>query len=1118
MSFNNPGVSWGQLERVLSGKTNGAARQVDHSPLVPAGDGGDSPAWSRKRGPYRPPDRWETRRLEPGIPYAELHCHSNFSFLDGASHPEELIEQAARLGLEAIALTDHDGMYGAVRFAEAAEELGVRTVFGAELSLDLTESGNGVPDPSGDHLLVLARGPEGYRSLCRTISTAQLRGGEKGKPVYHLEEVVSDLADKVVVLTGCRKGSVRRGLESGGAVAATGELRRLVELFGIENVFVELTDHGLSTDTERNDALAEIAARAGVLTVASNSVHYAAPTDYQLATALAAVRARRSLDEMDGWLPPAPVACLRSGQQMAARFDGRYPGAVARAAALGRELAFKLRLLAPDLPPFAVPAGHTEASWLRALTYRGVASRYGSHAENPEAVETVERELRIIEAKNFPGYFLIVHNIVSFCNRRNILCQGRGSAANSAVCYALGITAVDSVAHGLLFERFLAPERDGYPDIDLDIESERREEVIQYVYERYSRMHTAQVANVITYRPRSAVRDMAKALGFSPGQQDAWSKSIDRWAPPRSGVGNRSADPSGIPSAVYALADRLLGFPRHLGIHSGGMVICDRPVTEVVPVEWARMENRTVVQWDKDDCAAAGLVKFDLLGLGMLTALHKMLDLVAAHHGRRFGLQDLQPTDPDVYEMLCRADSVGVFQVESRAQIATLPRLKPRTFYDLVVEVALIRPGPIQGGSVHPYIKRRNGQEDVTYDHPLLAKALQKTLGVPLFQEQLMQIAVDVAGFSAEEADALRRAMGAKRSTEKMERLRDRFYAGMAAKGITGDVAELIFQKMLAFANFGFPESHSISFASLVYYSAWFKLHHPSVFCAALLNSQPMGFYSPQSLVADARRHGVRVHGPDVNRSGADAVLEPEPSSAGGHAVRLGLTSVRTIGQELAEQLVDERQRHGRFHDLTDLARRVRLTAPNAEALATSGAFGCFGMDRRSALWAAGVVAGQRPTQLPGTSVGMAAPPLPGMTEVELTVADVWSTGVSTDSHPLEHLRAALDNRGVLRIAELTGVREGVRVMVGGVVTHRQRPATAGGVTFLNLEDETGMLNVVCSPGLWARYRTTAMSSAGLLIRGRLERTSESPLVINLMADRLDRLSLHVALPARDFR
>ncbi len=1109
MAWSNPDVPWSDLEAVLSGRSGSSLTGG------PEADGGDAPAWSRKREPYRPPEPVAPAPGTGRVPYAELHCHSNFSFLDGASHPEELVEEAARLGLEAVALTDHDGMYGVVRFAEAAAELGVRTVFGAELSLGLSAPQNGVADPEGSHLLLLARGPQGYQGLCRTISTAQLAGREKGRPVYDLDEVVADTAGQVLVLTGCRKGAVRQALATGGRTAAAAALLGLVERFGADGVAVELVHGALPTDTEVNDALAALAADAGLPTVASTAAHYATPARFPLATALAAVRARRSLDEADGWLPPAGAAHLRSGAEMALRFDTRHPGAVARAAAFGAECAFALELVAPDLPPFETPPGRTEAEWLRVLTRRGVLERYGSFAENPEAVDTVERELAVIEAKKFPGYFLIVHDIVAFCRSAGILCQGRGSAANSAVCYALGITNVDAVAHGLLFERFLSPDRDGYPDIDLDIESGRREEVIQYVYGRYGRGCAAQVANVISYRPRSAVRDVAKALGFSPGQQDAWSKRIERWP------GDEATTPPDVPDLVVELADELLGFPRHLGIHSGGMVICDRPVAEVVPVEWARMEGRTVVQWDKDDCAAAGLVKFDLLGLGMLTALHLMIDLVAEHHGRRVELHELQPVEPEVYAMLARADSVGVFQVESRAQMATLPRLRPRKFYDLVVEVALIRPGPIQGGSVHPYVRRRNG-EKWEHDHPLLKNALDKTLGVPLFQEQLMQVAVDVAGFSAADADELRRAMGAKRSTERMERLRGRFYDGMAANGIEGALADKIFERMLAFANFGFPESHSISFASLVYYSAWFKLHYPAAFCAALLNAQPMGFYSPQSLVADARRHGVRVRGPDVNLGGAQAVLQPDAHSAGGQAIRLGLAEIRTIGQELAEEIDGGQACDGPYRDLANLARRVRLTVPQAEALATAGALGSFGVDRRSALWAAGVVAAMRPEQLPGTAVGLDAPALPGMTPAELTVADVWATGVSPDSHPIVHLRDRLDGFGALAIDRLDTVGRAAhpdappRVLVGGLVTHRQRPATAGGVTFLNLEDETGMLNVTCSEGLWMRYRTVALASSALLVRGRLERSPEG--VLNLVADRLERLVLAVPVKSRDFR
>jgi len=1066
MGWNDGPPTWAEMERVLNGR-----------PRPP--DGSDAPAWSRKRAAYQPQPLAE--RPRSAVPYAELHAHSAFSFLDGASTPEELVSEAARLDLRAIALTDHDGFYGVVRFAEAARELSMRTVFGAELSL-------------GDaHLLVLARGPEGYRRLSRQLAAAHLAGGEKGRPRYDYNALTEAAGGHWHILTGCRKGHVRQALSTGGPDAAAVALADLVDRFGADRVSVELTHHGDPLDDERNAALTELATRFGVGVVATTAAHFAEPSRGRLAMAMAAVRARQSLDDAAGWLTPRGGAHLRSGDEMA-RLFAQCPEIVTAAADLGDQCSFELALIAPQLPPFDTPEGHTEDSWLRELTMIGAAGRYGPPASAPAAYAQIERELDVISACNFPGYFLVVHDITQFCRRNNILCQGRGSAANSAVCYALGVTAVDPVANGLLFERFLSPARDGPPDIDIDIESDLREQVIQYVYGRYGRDYAAQVANVITYRRRSAIRDMARALGFSQGQQDAWSKQAED-----------------IPESVIELAGQISDLPRHMGIHSGGMVICDRPIADVCPVEWARMANRSVLQWDKDDCAAIGLVKFDLLGLGMLSALHYAIDLVAEHKGIEVDLAHLDLCDAGVYEMLQRADSVGVFQVESRAQMATLPRLKPRVFYDLVVEVALIRPGPIQGGSVHPYIKRRNGLEPVTYDHPSMEPALRKTLGVPLFQEQLMQLAVDCAGFSAVEADELRRAMGSKRSTEKMQRLRERFYTGMAQRhGITGDIADRIYEKLAAFANFGFPESHSLSFASLVYYSSWFKLYHPAAFCAALLRAQPMGFYSPQSLVADARRHGVVVHGPCVNVSGAHATCENR-----GLEVRLGLGSVRNIGTDLAQRIVDERTFAGAYTSLLDLTGRVQLSVPQTEALATAGALGCFGVTRREALWAAGAAAAERPDRLPGVGSSSTAPALPGMSEVELAAADVWATGVSPDSYPTQFLRADLDALGVIPADRMLSVPDGSRVLIAGAVTHRQRPATARGVTFMNIEDETGMVNVLCVPGLWARYRKLAQSAPALLIRGQVQNASGA---VTVVAEKMRPITLAVGSRSRDFR
>jgi error-prone DNA polymerase len=1040
------------------------------------------------------------------VSYAELHCHSNFSFLEGVADPEDLVNEAAHLNLAAIALTDRDGVYGVVRGARAARAAGLPMAFGAEITL-------------GPHsLVVIADGPQGYTRLARTLSLGHL-AGSKGAPVFTVPDLIEGLAGDVWVLTGCGRGMVTTALMEQGPRAARNRLEELVAGFGRDRVLMELWDHGDPLDSARNDALVSVAAQVGVESVAANDVTYARPSQRHLAAAVAAVRARRSLVEMDPWLAAHTSAHLRSGAEQARRF-ARYPGVVERAGEIGVAAAFDLSLVAPRLPPFVCPPGPsgeplTEMEYLRQLTEQGARRRYGERPTAGEdlslrsrAWKVIDHELAVIDSLGFAGYFLVVWDIVEFCRRSDIYCQGRGSAANSAVCYALGITAADAVSLGLLFERFLSTERDGPPDIDIDIESGRREEAIQYVFSRYGRHHAAQVANVITYRARSAVRDMARALGYAPGQLDAWAKQVDRW---RDVQRIHDQPDHEIPAAVLDLAAQIENSPRHLGIHSGGMVICDRPVIEVCPVEWARMEGRSVLQWDKEDCATAGLVKFDLLGLGMLSALHAAVDLIREHRDYEVDLATI-PQEDEVYAMLCRADTVGVFQVESRAQMATLPRLKPRRFYDLVVEVALIRPGPIQGGSVHPYIRRRNGQEPITYLHPLLENSLGKTLGVPLFQEQLMQMAIDVAGFTPAESDELRQAMGSQRSAARMERLRARLYAGMAERGITGDVADEIYLKMRAFANYGFPESHSVSFAYLVYASAWIKLHEPAAFCAALINSQPMGFWSPHTLVRDARRHGVEVRTPDLAASQSGATLEEH-----GTVVRLGLGSIRGVSTGVAEQIVTEREVHGPYVDMEDLVRRVPdVTLAHLEALATAGA--CeesWGLDRRRALWTAGAVSQSRPGRLEGIVTGQRAPRLPEMTPVEEAIADLWSTGVSPDGHPTQFCREQLSQMGVVVAADLIHQESGSRVLVAGVVTHRQRPMTARGVTFMNLEDETGLINVVVSVGCWKRFAKVARSASAMVIRGRLE-ISEG--VINLVAEHLEAMSVPIGSRSRDFR
>ncbi|MEV7774667.1 error-prone DNA polymerase [Kitasatospora sp. NPDC086791] len=1094
---SHPTLPWSELHRRLTG----AAPDRTVVPL-------------RRPVPEEPP----AAPKNSAEPWAELHVHSAFSFLDGASDPEALVAEAARLGVETLAITDHDGLYGAVRLAEAARGTGVATVFGAELTLRRS------PEET-EHLLVLARDPAGYRRLSAAIAAAQLAGGAKGRPVYDLAALAEAHGGHWAVLTGCRLGRVPAALAALSAVDGKRgpaprpydpgppaprpddpgrpdpehQLRTLTEAFGRENVYVELIDQWLPGDDRRNDALAALAAGHGLTAVASTNAHHAGPAQGRLAQSLAALHERRTLQDAVGWTRAAGTAHLRSGREMAGRL-ARFPGVQRATAELGRACAFDFARLDPELPGFPVPEGETETSHLRALVAAGGPARFGPG--NAAARRQLAKELDVIEDLDLAGYFLIVHDIVEFCRDRDIWCQGRGSAANSAVCYALGITAVDPIHYRLLFERFLSTARDGPPDIDLDIENRRREEVIQYVYGRYGREHAAQVANVITYRPRLAIRDAARVLGYPQGQVDAFSRQTDfRSAPGADAV---------IPADVLSLAGQLHGLPRHLGIHSGGMVLTREPIGEICPTEWARMPGRSVLQWDKESTAGAGLVKIDLLGLGMLAALHDACALVAEHHGLRYDLATIPDDDEGVYAMLRRADTVGVFQVESRAQMATLPRLKPDHFYDLVVEVALIRPGPIQGGSVHPYLRRRAGVEPPGCPHPLMENALGKTLGVPLFQEQMMQLAIDCAGFSPAEADRLRQAMGAKRSHERVARLRERLLSGMAERGIPPEVAEDVYGKIEAFSNYGFPESHAISFAYLVYASAWLKYHFPAAFTCALLANQPMGFYSPLSLVADVRRHGVRVRGVDVNASGARPALEPyrgptpkPPLTAGRPqpAIRLGLETVRGIGAPQAEAIVAGQP----YTDLEDFARRTGLPAPVLEALATAGAFDRFGLTRRQALWMAGAFAGMSADLIPGTTPGTEAPDLPGMSPVEETIADLWATGTSADSHPLQHLRTQLERGGALSAAQLPDVPPGTAVVVGGLVTHRQRPPTAGGVLFLSLEDETGLINVICSRPVWESQRRTALDRAGLLVHGHIERDRGAT---NLIATRLTPLRI----------
>ena len=1024
----NAGISlqWGDLERVLSGNYPGELPAIS------------APKQQSKN---------KSVRYYSNVPFAELHAASSYNFLRGAASPEKMVNTAINCGLTGLALLDRDGFYGAIDFAQAAQGTSLATVYGAELSL---------PEAI---LTVLCKGPKGYQLLSQLIATARMAGDKDTTHYPPLVDIATALAGQCYILAGPEWYP---------------RINTLREIFDDRNVIVEYVVSLSPEDADNFEAAKRIT---GLRKVATTRACAATRAEVKLAAAKQALAKLESVEQAYPELHPMGASWLRSGDVIDCP-----PELLHEAAALAEECAFELKLIAPNLPSW----GDDEQQLLEELVWQRFPTRYLRKEQGlrDRAKTQIQHELSVINQLGFPGYFLIVCDLVDFAKSQNILCQGRGSAASSAVCYVLGITNTDPVAAGLLFERFLSPEREGPPDIDVDFESGKREVVIQYVYEKYGRENAAQVANVISYRTKAAIRDAGRALGYAQGIIDNWASGIHT-----------------PPTVVLELAEQLKGQPRHLGVHSGGMVICDRPIATVVPVEWARKENRSVVQWDKDGCAAAGLVKFDLLGLGMLEALHHMIDLVQETTGETINLWELDLDDPKVYEMLSKGDAVGVFQVESRAQLATLPRMRPKCFFDLVVEVALIRPGPIQGGSVHPYLRRRDGDEPVTYDHPCLEKALAKTLGVPLFQEQIMQVAIDAAGFSGGEADELRRAMGSKRSTERMTAMKTRFYQGLAeTNNISGETADDLWNKIIAFANFGFPESHAQSFASLAYFSAWFKLYHPTEFYVGLLRAQPLGFYSPQSLLADARRRGIRILPICVNQSKAHATLEN-----GG--IRLGLDLVQKVADPIRLET------HAPYVGKGELVRKAGLDSAGLIGLSQSGALRCLGVDRRQVAWAAETLASESESMLPGLTK-MDAPPLPTMNAFELVASEIVATGVSHGLHPMEMLRAYLDARGVVTANKLSTFANGTRLEVAGVVTHRQRPTTGIGIVFLGMEDETGLMNIVISQGLWNRQRVVARTAKALIVRGIVQKRDGA---VALSADQLTQFP-YVSKGSRDFR
>ncbi|MFJ1801496.1 error-prone DNA polymerase [Streptomyces sp. NPDC088180] len=1058
----------------------------------------------------------------PEEDWAELHAHSAFSFLQGASRPEDLVAEAARLGIGVLAVTDRDGLHAARRLHAAAREHGIGTVHGAELALG---------DPALGTPVVLARSVEGFRLLSSVITDAQL-AGSKNAPVYELDTVArAAAAGHWAVLPGCPPP----GTDRCDVTAVAHRLARLTDVFGTGGTYAELVDHRLPEDSVAADAMWVAARRAGVPVVATGAVHYAAPRQARVAQALTALRRRETLDRAAGHLMAAPTAHLRPRAERAA-FLSRYPGVADATVALGRACVIDLGELRPELPEFAVPAGHTQDSWLKDRAEAACAGRYGPRADPGAgaAWRQLDHELDLVAGLGLAGYFLIVHDIVRHAAEQGIWCQGRGSAASSVICYVLGITAVDPLRHGLLFERFLSLEKAGPPDIDLDLESGRREEVIQYVYTRYGRLHAAQVANMITYQPRLAVRDAARVLGYPEAQTREMTRHIHHTPP---------GPDAGLPGDVRDLAAQLHTLPRHLGVHSGGMVLTRQPIGEIMPVEWATAEGRSVLQGDKDDVAAAGLVKIDLLGLGMLSALHTACDLIHEYHGVRHDLASIPQDDPDVYGMIARGDTIGVFQVESRAQISTLPQLRPTKFEDLAVAASIIRPGPIQAGSKHPLLRRRRGEETVTYPHPLAKAALEPTLGVALWQEQAMQLAIDCAGFSPGEADRLRKAMAAKHAPEKVAAMRDRLLTGMAGRGIPPAAAEKIVSMIEAFSDYGFPQSHAQSMAGLIYASAWIKHHHPAALIAAIMAHQPMGFYDTQTLIGDAERHGVTVRGPDVRTSRVHATLEPgpmpgpmpdpapdptsgpAPGSTSGPAsgptsgtlppaIRRGLTSVTGLGEQAAEEIVALRAERP-FADLDDFAARTRLPARLLEQLATAGALDGLGGGghRRTALWSAGTAPGRsHQAPLPGLATPATAPELPSMTTAEETTADITVTGASATAHPVQHIRPRLDRLGTLTAAAARTLADRAPVRIGGLPKYLQRPPTAHGVAFGAIEDETGMVNLVFAPHVWDRCHRTLLDAPAVIVTGRVERSDGT---VNVAVDRVEAVTVAAPVPRR---
>ena len=1056
--------------------------------------------------------------------YVELHAASAFSFLEGASQPEQLIERAAKLEMPAMALLDRNGFYGSARFHHSAQANTVRAHVGAEVAV--SGFGARLTPPAWlpqQHLYEPARLPllcesrEGYQNLCQLITQFKMREKTKGEGAATFDDL-QQYASGVVCLTGGDEGPLAAALMRGGEEAGRKTVERLTRIFGRGNVYVELQRHREREEEWRNQASIRIAESLKLPVIATNGVRYATAYDREVLDLFAAIHHHTELDKAGRLLAVNGQRHLRPAREMAALFCN-VPGAIENTVDLSSRLKFELNDLGYEFPCYPVPDGETMDSFLRKRVDEGVQRRYGAK-NDPElmarAKKQVDHELALIARLGFAGYFLIVWDIVEHCKSNGILIQGRGSAANSAVCYALEITIIDPVGMNLLFERFLSESRGEWPDIDLDLPSEeKREGAIQYIYRRYGELGAAMTANVISYRGKSAARETGKALGFDQetlarltsltGQWE-WRGKNETMAHSFHDAGFDIKHPR---IAKYLeLTMRIQDLPRHLGQHSGGMVICQGQLNQVVPLERASMPGRTVVQWDKEDCADLGIIKVDLLGLGMMAVIHDCMQLIPQHYGRTADPAQL-PEDEEVYRTLQKADTIGMFQVESRAQMASLPRNYPKEFYDLVVQVAIIRPGPIVGQMMNPYMRRRQKREEITYPHPSLEPVLKRTLGVPLFQEQLLRMAMTVANFTGAEADQLRRAVGMRRSWERMKDLEGKLRAGMTANGLDAKSQDTIVQNISSFALYGFPESHAASFARIAYTSAYFKVKYLAAFTCAILNNQPMGFYSPAVLVKDAQRHLLKVKPIDVQVSDWPCTIEHE--AEGSLSVRIGLRYVRRLRRQAAEALVESRRLGGPFRSAEDLALRVpSLDRKDLALLARIGALNNIGeiQHRRDALWQV-----ERAGKLEGPLLRQQSEwlededrtrPLHQMNTEERLVADYAGTGLTTGHHPMHYRRPELSRQGILSAKKLRHSQDGEFIRTAGCVIARQRPGTAKGFIFISMEDETGIVNVIVTPNLYDRDRLLVTRSKFLLVEGLLQNRDS---VIHVKATRLQALS-----------